>query len=168
METVIIPAVLIRRLEGLGPRFLRVAKKEKRPFDRGWNRRENLMYPDDPHLHRWLHRGGNYGVAGGWGLVILDADTPELKRLVESRLPATFRVETPGSGGWHCYYRCDLDKTVRLRRGGRYVGEIQGRGKMVVGPGSVHPNGKRYRIVDGSPLARVTEAKLLEAFGEFI
>lgn len=163
-----IPPVLVRRLGGLGPRFLRVAKMEKRPFDRGWNRRENLMYADDPRLNRWLHGGGNYGVAGGWGLVMLDADTPGLKGLVEAELPATFRVETPGSGGWHCYYRCDLDRTVRLRRGGRYIGEIQGHGKMVVGPGSVHPNGGRYRIIDRSPLARVIETRLLELFSEFV
>jgi hypothetical protein len=167
METIKIPPVLIRHLEGLGPRFLRVAKGEKRPFDRGWNRRENLMYAHDPRLNRWLNRGGNYGVAGGWGLIILDADTPELKRLVETMLPPTFRVESPGSGGWHCYYRCDLDKTVRLRREGRYVGEIQGRGKMVVGPNSIHPNGKRYRIIDGSPLAKVTEARILETLSKW-
>lgn len=101
------------------------------------------MSADDSRLQAWLVGGGNYGVACGYGLVILDADIDEIKENIKTKLPPTFTVKSPGSNGWHCYFLCELEKPIRLRdKDGENVGDIQGRGKMVVGPSSVHPNGE--------------------------
>lgn len=166
---VVIPSTLIQRLQGLGPHFIRVAKRGKEPIDKGWPQAENMMSGDDPRLQAWLKEGGNYGVAGGYGVTILDADIQEIKRLILERLPRTFTVQSPGSSGWHCYFLCGLEKAIRLRdKEGENVGDIQGPGKMVVGPGSVHPNGGVYEIVNDVPLAQITREQLQEALGDFV
>ena len=133
-----IPENLIARLQPLGPHFIRVAKRGKEPIDKDWPRKP--LFADDPKLQAWLREGGNYGVVGGFGLVIVDIDLPELKEIVRERLPPTFTVQSPGSGGWHLYYLCSLERPIRLRdKDGENIGDIQGSGKMVVGPGSIHP-----------------------------
>jgi predicted transcriptional regulator len=165
--TVEIPEALIERFRGLGRHFIRVNKHGKEPVDKGWTL--NPMFADDPKLQAWLKEGGNYGVVGGFGLVIVDTDIEELKRIVTRTLPSTFTVESPGSKGWHLYFLCSLEKPIRLRdKEGENIGDIQGQGKMVVGPGSVHPNGGIYKVVDDRPLAQVTRAQLIETFKEFV
>jgi len=167
--SILIPGIFVKRLEGLGPRFLRVSKKGKEPIDKGWKQPERLMSVNDSRLKEWLSQGGNYGVAAGRGLVILDADNEEIKQCFKCRLPPTFTVESPGSGGWHCYFLCDLEKAIRLRdKDGENVGDVQGDGKMVVGPGSVHPNGGRYEIVQDVPISQITEEQLRGALSEYI
>jgi len=162
-----IPENLIARLQPLGPHFIRVAKRGKEPIDKDWPRKP--LFADDPKLQAWLREGGNYGVVGGFGLVIVDIDLPELKEVVRERLPPTFTVQSPGSGGWHLYYLCSLERPIRLRdKEGENIGDIQGPGKMVVGPGSIHPNGGVYRIIDDRPLAQVTREELVEAFKEYV
>ena len=166
-----IPNALIIRLQGLGPHFCLVKARDKDPSvgGKGWQKQENLMFADDPKLQAHLERGGNYGVVGGFGLVIADADTQQLKRVFEGKLPETFTVESPGSHGWHAYFLCGLEKPIRLRdKDGENVGDIQGPGKMVVGPNSVHPNGGDYRIVKDVPLAQVTAHQLREALKKWI
>ncbi len=167
VEAVEIPQVLVERLQELGPHFIRVAKRGKEPIDKGWT--TSAMEADNPMLKSWLQQGGNYGVVGGFGLVIVDLDHEELKAIARERLPQTFTVESPGSKGWHLYYRCDLERPIRLRdKDGENIGDIQGQGKMVVGPGSVHPNGGVYHIIDDRPLAQVTREQLIEAFKDYV
>ena len=171
MKTLTIPRALAEKLNHLGPHFCFVAVKDKNPNvgGKGWQKPEKLMYSTDPKLIDWLAKGGNYGVVGGFGLVILDADIPEIQRLIEEKLPSTFTVESPGSHGWHCYYFCGLEKPIRLRdKEGENVGDIQGPGKMVVGPGSIHPNGGVYHVVRDVPLAQVTKQQLVEALKPYV
>jgi hypothetical protein len=161
---------LIKRLQGLGRHFCLVKAHDKDPSvgGKGWQKQENLMFADDPKLQAHLKNGGNYGVVGGFGLVIADADTPEIKQISEEKLPETFTVESPGSKGWHTYFLCGLEKPIRLRdKDGENVGDIQGPAKMVVGPGSIHPNGGVYRIIKDMPLAQVTAQQLREAFKDW-
>ena len=170
-ERVKIPKALIERLKGLGPHFCLVKARDKDPSigGKGWQKAENLMFADDPRLQAHLKRGGNYGVVGGFGLVTADADTPELRRIFEEKLPETFTVESPGSHGWHAYFLCGLEKPIRLRdKDGENVGDIQGPGKMVVGPGSIHPNGGIYKVVKDVPLAQVTAQELREALKDWV
>jgi hypothetical protein len=160
-----IPKSLVEKLPGA--HFIRVAKCDKRPLDKDWP--EHPMKPDDPRLQAHLRAGGNYGVVGGNGLVILDADTEDVKRACEKALPKTFTVQSPGSLGWHLYYFCELERPIRLYdKEHENVGDVQGKGKMVVGPGSWHPNGLHYRILRDLPIAHVTEAQLREALKEWI
>jgi len=155
-----IPPILLQRLQGLGARFIRVAARGKQPVDAGWPSRP--MHHADPHLQAWLKEGGNYGVVCGFGLVVVDLDTPRMK---EAPLPQTFKVETPGCNGWHLYFKCSLQKSMRVRVGGKYAAEIMSVGRMAVGPGSVHPNGEAYRIIDGSPMAPISERRLTAILG---
>lgn len=165
--TVEIPKSLVERLQGLGPHFIRVSKRGKEPIDKSWT--TSPLFADDPKLQDWLKEGGNYGVIGGFGLVIVDVDLEELKQTVGEKLPQTFTVQSPGSKGWHLYYLCSLEKPIRLRdKEGENIGDIQGQGKMVVGPGSVHSNGSIYKVVDSRPLAQVTRKQLVETFKEFV
>jgi hypothetical protein len=178
MTAVTIPNCLIKRLQALGPHFCMVYSEQqkhpdpredwkKRPVGNDWQHR--LMFADDPKLQEWLAKGGNYGVVGGYGLVIADADIPEVKQILEEQLPETFTVESPGSHGWHAYFLCGLEKPIRLRdKNGENVGDIQGPNKMVLGPNSIHPNGEKYRIAKDLPLAQVTAQQLREALKEWI
>jgi len=178
MAAVTIPDSLIKRLQGLGPHFCKVYSEQKkhpdpkqnwkkRPVGNDWQNR--LMFADDPKLQEWLAEGGNYGVCGGYGLVIADADIPEVKQILEEKLPETFTVESPGSKGWHAYFLCGLEKPIRLRdKNKENVGDIQGPNKMVLGPRSIHPNGGEYRIVKDLPLAQVTAQQLKEVLKEWI
>jgi hypothetical protein len=177
MSAVTIPDSLIKRLQALGPHFCMVYSEQqkhpdpkqdwkKRPVGYDWQ--NHLMFADDPELQEWLAKGGNYGVVGGYGLVIADADIPEIKQILKEQLPETFTVESPGSHGWHAYFLCGLEKPIRLRdKNGENVGDIQGPGKMVLGPNSVHPNGDVYRIVKDLPLAQVTAQQLRETLKDW-
>ena len=142
-NSVVIPEILKTRLMNLGKRFLRVSKHNKIPIDQGWNKEENRMEADDPIMQAWVADGGNYGYAGGDGLIIMDLDDEVIKEMAKARLPSTFTTETPGSHGWHLIYRCGMDEIVELRdkETGRNLGHIKGNGSMVVGPACYHPNG---------------------------
>lgn len=113
----------------------------------------------------------NYGVVAGiGGLIIFDADG--LMRLTElgimDALPATFSVRT-GGGGVHKYYLSDLDKkiimfdrTLKEEDKPLHLGEVQSRGFQAVGPGSIHPNGNRYEVIDDLPIANLAAVDLIE------
>ncbi len=188
-------------------RYIRIKKKEKKPFEDFWthgNLEEAIADWDerkaawekngkksrlpkkpsrvtnysaiDTILAQHLARGGNYGIAAGYGgLAIFDSD--EETRLQElgvfEMLPPTFRVRT-GRGGFHRYYYIpDLDSKIILYDNtlkdsekpeeALHLGEIQWIGTQVVGPGSTHPNGNKYEVVDDLPIATITKAQLLDA-----
>ena len=188
-------------------RYIRIKKKEKKPFEdfwthgnleeakADWDKRKAAWekngkkgrlpkkpsrvtnYPaTDPILDQHLARGGNYGIAAGYGgLAIFDSDAEDrLQELgVFEKLPPTFRVRT-GSGGFHRYYYIpDLDgkivlydktlKDPKKPEEALHLGEIQWIGTQVVGPGSTHPNGNKYEVVDDLPIATITMAQLLDA-----
>jgi len=168
-EPVKIPENLIERLRAIGcaARFCLVARLGNRPFEDEWQKPEKLMTADNPRLQDWLKHGGNYGVVGGDGLVIFDADNEAGHQIQESRLPATFAIATPG-GGFHCYYHCPdiADHRITLRdKDGEHVGEIRGSRMMCAGPGSRRADGN-YRIVADMPIASTTVADLRKALGD--
>ncbi len=165
-----IPDTLLSRLAVVGTqRFIRVSKNDKVPIDKAWQKTENLRLPTDPQLIAWLEEGGNYGVVGGHGLIIIDADSVELDQLCQQKLPSTFTTRSPGSQMHHRYYRSNLTKPLRLKdKNGDNVGDIQGKGKQVLGPGSIHPNGGTYEVVVDTPLAYISENTLKEILGEWI
>ena len=150
MPSVEIPAPL--HLEEA--RFIKLRPKEKIPAEKNWQAEGGANYAyDDPALLAHLATGGNYGVlCGPGGICVLDADdAPRLKELVcNGSLPETFRVtSSPGKG--HLYYRCPgLEKKRVLKDPdtGEHLGELQGPGTQVVGPGSVHPGGHQYTVIE--------------------
>lgn len=152
-------------------RFVRIDIGSKKPFEKNWNiPGSNTNYSlNDPKFLSWVGSNQNYGVVAGiGGLIVFDADG--LMRLTElgvmAELPDTFTVRT-GGGGLHLYYLSDLDRKIimydrSLLDEGKplHLGEVQSRGFQAVGPGSVHPNGKRYELIQDMPIATFKAADL--------
>lgn len=145
--------------------FIKVKAKDKRPVEAGW---QNGGYKfDDPELIGWI-KTSNYGVrCGPRGIVVLDVD--ELERMdalgILQLLPSTFTIRT-GSGGLYKYYICPgISRKIVLEdpETGEHLGELQGPGAFVVGPGSIHPNGKAYEVLEDLAIASLEAVDLLEA-----
>ncbi len=87
-------------------RFILLGYHSKEPIEKDWQNTSNYAY-DDSKLLAHLAEGKNYGVLLGRynkaNHIVIDADSPELEKLVREKLPATFSVRT-GSGGLHFYY----------------------------------------------------------------
>jgi hypothetical protein len=47
-----------------------------------------------------------------------------------------------------------------------HLGEIQSKGQQVVGPGSIHPNGNPYEIIDDLPITEIFLPDLMDAIKE--
>ncbi len=151
-------------------RFIKVKNKTKRPFENNWQKSKNYKH-EDPQLKNHLKKGGNYGVVCGYGkLVVIDCDQKESELAVKKHLPKTLTVKT-GSGGKHYYFICnDLEKPIRLTSGNAQgdIGDVQFTGKMVVGPGSVHPSGNKYKIVNKNKIAKVKAEDIKGALSPWI
>jgi len=155
-------------LHNINFRFVLLESREKRPIQQAWTTENNYFFFDET-LQQHIASGGNYGVMGGWGgLVILDADTPAVAESVKQALPSTFTVRT-GSGGYHFYFICpELKKPIRLYQGKENVGDIQSWGKMAVGPTCIHPNGNRYEIINSDDIATVSAEEIHIAVKDFL
>lgn len=178
-------------LENHDMRYIMIKRKDKRPFEFYWHldtiedvideyerrkeQKSNTPIPtrvtnyaaDDPVFASHLKKGGNYGIKCGYGgLAVLDSDNEEtLEKLgVFKKLPETFTVLT-GGGGYHRYfYVPDFDRKIILSdENGGHLGEIQWKGAQVVGPGSIHPNGNEYKIINDTEIAKITKEELMDA-----
>lgn len=148
-------------------RFILVAPGDKRPIEKEWQNHADYAF-SHPVLAEHLAKGGNYGVKGGTDRCIIDCDTAELQELVEKYFPPTFTILTPGHNGKHYYFYCDNAKTLRLGKGGMNKGDVQGPGKMVIGPGCTHPNGGKYTIFKDLPIAKISVEQIHEVFYDYI
>lgn len=149
-------------------RFIKLAAKEKRPVEADWPKSKNYSF-DDERLQKHIGAGGNYGVLGGFGdLLIIDFDDAAFQEKHLPLLPETFTVRT-GSGKYHSYYICAGAKSHKLLDAEKNtLADIQAAGKQVVGPGSTHPNGSRYIIEKDLPIAPISYAGLRYVFNEHI
>jgi len=158
-----------KQLEGM--RFNRVKFKEKVAFENGWQKK--------PYTYNQIQEftNENYGVMCGEELRVLDDDTPKkgLITLFIQTFGETFRVRD------HLYFKFDNghDKKIIFKNpvvkfndgnGGltNHMGEMQGEGTYVVGPGSVHPSGEIYDVRNDLEIRTISYDKFLEVFGEFI
>ena len=118
-------------------------------------------YDDLQRIEAWVEAGGNYGVSATESndLVILDIDSERFKEAVSEVLEPTFTVET-GSGGYHRYYRCS--EFSENRKFSDPEGSIRSNNWYAVGPGSTHPNGSEYELVDDQKIVEVSVSKLSE------
>jgi len=153
-------------------RFCLIRRGEKSPFEKEWSSTANYAF-DDPILRRHLEAGGNYGVLADDEHVIVESDSPKVNAAVEKYLPPTFTVSTPGhEDGRHYYFICHkFGKSLPLIEDNdpeRNLGHITARGRQVVGPGSIHPNGKPYVVLRDLPIATVTAEQIREALVDFI
>ncbi|MDW5562993.1 MAG: bifunctional DNA primase/polymerase [Methanomassiliicoccus sp.] len=173
------------RLRDLRIRFVRVRRvgeikpngqpaNGKEAMGNGWNEWENAYPFNSLQLAKHIADGGNYGVLCGHGLIVIDADYPEVAATVDERLPKTFTVKSgrDGAGGFHYYYWCpDLPNPIRLEVPGAKKGEggdVQSTGKQVIGPGSTHRTGRKYEIVKDLPITEIAAEQLLAALQDFL
>jgi P4 family phage/plasmid primase-like protien len=133
-------------------RLIKIEAKNKKPIESGWTQTANYL-ADDPKIHDWIKGGGNYGIACGFGnLIVIDCDNQELHELVKSNLPPTFQVRT-GGGGYHHYYILPNQKKIIFEKDGIHLGELQAQGQQVVGANSTHPNGEKYIVINDIPIS---------------
>lgn len=167
-----------QRLKNPEYRFLLVDRQDKKPTEAGWPK----YTFDDTRLLSHLSRGGNYGVAPGFGgLCVLDADDPQrLKDLgILDLFAETFTVSNSGGARQHKYFTCNeppwkklilVDPELNDDKGHPgHLGEVFCQGNFqVVGPGSVHPSGRRYDVITDVPLLVIARDNLEQIFSQFI
>ena len=67
--------VISERLKVQKSRFIRVKPNSKVPKDVDWQNTKNFIITD-PILTNWISEGNNYGIACGYGnVLVIDADT---------------------------------------------------------------------------------------------
>ena len=172
-----IPAQLRERP---GARFTVIINGQKKPEGKDWAGVNGANYAiDDAPLAGYLSQGHNYGVlCGHAGINVPDIDDPaRLEALgIMQRIPDTFKVKT-GRGGQHVYFDCpELDHQIGLYdpelkdEDGEplHLGEIQSKGQQVVGPGSTHPNGNRYELINDALIMQISKVDLLKIFDGLI
>ncbi len=140
--------------------FVLLEKSGKKPFQISWTTKE-IKY-NNPELIKHLQDGGNYGVMGGGEkkLLIVDFDNKELQERILNKFPKTFTVKT-GSGLLHLYFFSDeVDSFKIFDENLDTLIDVQGKGKQVVAPGSIHPNGNKYEIVNDSEISFIPYAEL--------
>lgn len=150
-------------------RFIKIKPNQKVPLENGWQNENNYSW-NDPEFERHLKSDGNYGILCGYNyLVVIDADSEKVSEKVREKLPDTFTVKS-GGGGFHFYYKCkDLEKPIRLSGDNPgELGDVQSRGKQVIGPTSVHPEGDKYEVVRDREIAKVDKDELISALLPFI
>ena len=130
-------------------------QNKKKPFESSWTTTANY-HPLHDDINNWIAQGNNYGVATGFGnLIVLDSDNGYLQAEVDKNLPETFQVRT-GGGGYHNYYICANQKKIIFEKDNQHLGELQSQGQQVIGPGCTHPNGNKYLISKDLPIATIT------------
>lgn len=156
---------LPKQLEKEGIRFNLLGIKQKIPLEKDWQNSANYPF-GDKKLAEHIEKGGNYGVLCGNGLIVIDADTTELKEMVEGKLMPTFTVST--GKGTHYYYFCKgFDNKKVLKDRDKHLGEIQSSGTYVVGANSIHPTGKRYEVINEIQIMKIDRAVLERAFKKY-
>ena len=93
--------------------FVKLKKNTKEPFEKDWQNKPYTYL----EIQTWIEQGGNYGVLGGYGgLIVIDSDTPEIHEKVKKNLPQTLTVRTPRPG-YHSYLLCEgIDSKIILEK----------------------------------------------------
>jgi hypothetical protein len=167
------PNFIPKQLRNADFRLIKLLKGEKKPLEKGITTTANYGY-DDPNLLNHLSNGGNYGVLGGCGdLVIVDFDDMERCRElgIFDLLPKTFAVRSPRRGGEHWYYLIPglkgfkvYDKELKEPKHPeqyKHLIDVQAENRYVVGPGSkinwkVGPDGELLKD-DDAGFSRIEE-----------
>lgn len=155
--------------------FIRVEGKNPGINGKGWQ----LQIHSFHEAEDWLSKGFNYGVMGGHGgLLIMDADSKAVEEAVEKSLPETFTVKS-GSGKKHYYFLCpEISKKITLDDkispslfldGEDHYGEGITWGGQAVGPGSIHPDTKKYyEVFKDIPIVHINKDQLMTTLAPFL
>jgi len=138
----------------------------KDPQGMGWEKEGGSNYAEDAQkLQKAISRGWNHGlVCGTGGVVVFDGDDAEriLELGVLQKIPSTVQAESrPGHRHHHLlipelkkkfvFYDPILteEKDGKVQR--LHLGEVLGPGGHAVLPGSTHPSGTKYHLVEDGP-----------------
>lgn len=153
-------------------RFLKLIKGKKKPtFDMVSWQEKNFQY-NDTELLNHISSGGNYGIIGGYGnLILIDSDSREITEIAEN-LPETFTIKTGSKEIYKKHYFFLADKKIKpirlSEKGLGDKGDIRSVGQYVVAPNSIHPSGNKYRVIKDIPITHITEEEIRNAFQKFI
>ena len=168
-----IKLVIPEKLKRKDFRFIKVAPRAKNPVEKNWPEK-NYQF-DDKELNDWISQGGNVGIVGGYGnLVILDFDDKDYLDEKRKILPPTFTVRT-GRGGEHWYYFTDIPKAWKISKkdknedtDAKTLVDIQGNAKQVLTPPSLHPNGNPYTVCKNIDIVNIRLESLQFVFSDCI
>jgi len=150
-------------------RFILLRPKNKEPIESDWQKSNNYTY-DDKKLLNHIKRGGNYGVVGGYGnLIILDADSDEITKIGDT-LAETLTIQSSQAHKKHFYFIANKKvKPIRLTADKiGDLGDVRSVGQYVVGPNCNHPKGMKYKIIVDKPLVEITEDIIRNVFENYI
>jgi len=126
---------------------------------KGW---QNLATTDPVQIEKWHEENPQYNcgaVAKPDGFWFLDCDAPNLQQTIEAEtgqlFPPTFSVRS--SKGIHYYFRqTDASrKTGNVSVEGLFDAQVNN--KYVVAPGSIHPSGKCYEVLNDTAIAEAPD-----------
>ena len=161
-----------KQLQNPDFRFLKLKIKGKEPtFDMIEWQKKNFEY-NDTELLNHLIKGGNYGIIGGYGnLILIDSDSEEINEIAKT-MPETFTIKTGSPEEYKNHYYYIVEKPIKAIRLSREkvgdLGDIRGIGQYVVAPTSIHPSGNEYRVIKDVPIARISSTKIKEYFKNYI
>lgn len=128
---------------------------------KGW---PNLATTELEQIEKWNEENPHFNagaVAELNGFLMLDCDVPDLQRKIEKStghvFPQTFSVKS--TKGLHFYFKHtavsrELKKNIQLKDNqGNVLGDVKVNNGYVVGPGSTHPTGKPYELVNDAEIA---------------
>ncbi len=143
--------------------YLIVKSHGKEPVEKAWQ--NNLYEGYEDRFLDALNKGFNYGISPlTRKIAIVDGDTEEIRKAMEN-LRETFWYST-GKGVQYVFeLTYGLEKNMPLI-GGAYVKTLGG---YAVGPGSIHPNGKKYgEAMSENNIAMEDYDKFMEVIKPFI
>lgn len=118
-------------------RFILI-NQNKTPLEK-WEDKKLYYKFDNPELIKHLKYGGNCGILGEFGnLLLIDCDVPETEKTIDERLPATLKIRTT-SGGAHFYFTCNnwtLGNKDGFDKDRKKIVEIKWHNKYLVAPNS--------------------------------
>jgi hypothetical protein len=126
----------------------------------GW---QNLASTEPEQIDKWNEENPQYNVGAVAklnGLWMLDCDVPDLPQTIENEtgkfFPQTFSVKS--NKGLHFYFKHNaasgaLKKNIQLKdEQGKVLCDVKVHNGYVVGPGSFHPSGNRYEVVNDTDI----------------
>lgn len=143
-------------------RFVLIATRSKAPYEVQWQKINNYPFNHNKiKEHKW-----NLGIVCGYGgLVVLDVDNKDKVEEFDKKIN-TFTIKT-GSGGRHYYFICKtpFQRSYYILNG---VGELRTSNSQVVVPGSIHKNGKEYKVLNNCGLQVVSKSYLYSLIGHLL